>query len=172
MSNLLHKEVVGLFTGVTFEIRRIDLFDYMRELNDLPFLVAPSILKELDSLGEQLKTLPKEQQDTTNDKTKRFFLSHGIVRLKYPEADWQKPNIWYGDEDACPDGMVGLADLGTDAMLLVQQIMEFSFKIGAMPALAGFFRERGGDANAGPNSDEIPSEAIGATANGNNTGDS
>jgi hypothetical protein len=96
-----------------------------------------------------------------------FFLSHGIVRLKYLDQEqWQAANIWYGPDEACPDNMVTVADLGSDGDFISGEIMSYSFALGGMQAYADFFRGNSAG-NAGLGSAEVQPEAVPVTANGN-----
>ena len=173
MPNPLRKEITGLFTGVAFEIRRVKLRDYMAVLRDLPVSIVPSTVKELKDLEvmrDNVTKLTKEQIEDMEKKTVEFYLSRGVTRIKYPGEDWRVPNIWYGEDGRCPDGMVCVADFGADIDAIVQEISLYSFHVGGAPDLTGFFRDGGGGAGPGPGGGEVPPQAVGDAATGNHTG--
>ena len=159
MANKLRQEIVGPFTGITFEIRRVKISDYMRELKDLPFSLAPGTTQELDKLKDSLEQLTPDQLETANNKTLLCFLKNGLARMKYPGEGWTPPNIWFGDNDACPDDSVVISDLGSDADLVSGEIAQLSFNLKGVKALEGFFRGAQ-QQSPGPGSEEIRSETI------------
>ena len=173
MSNPLRKEITGLFTGVSFEIRRVKLRDYMAVLRDLPVSIVPSTIKELKDLQimhDNASKLTKDQLRELDQKTTEFYFSRGITKIKYPGEEWKTPNIWYGPDGGCPDGMVCVADFGTDIKLIAQEISVYSFHVGGAPDLTGFFRDGGGGTGSGPGGGEVPPEAVGDAPSGNHTG--
>lgn len=159
MANKLRKESLAPFTGITFEIRRVKLGDYLRELKDLPFSLAPGTLEELDKIKDSIERLPAEKQADVNDKTLALFLTKGVTRMKYPGEDWRKPNIWFGAEHDCPEDFVVVADLGTDADLIAGEIAQLSFDLQGVKALQGFFRDAQ-QQPAGPSGQEVRPEAV------------
>jgi hypothetical protein len=173
MANPLRKAVVGLFTGITFEFRKVRLKEYMAILRDLPMSVLPSTMNELRDLKlvtENLSKLSKEQIEELDHKTAEFYLVKGLTRLKYPGEEWRNPNIWYGREELCPDGMICMADLGNDLDQIIQEIAAYSFHLGGEPELVGFFRERMGGADAGSGGEPIQGQAVGSPSEGNGAG--
>ena len=160
MANKLRKIVVGAFTNISFEIRRVKMGDYLREMKDLPFSLAPGTMADLDKLKDAVESLPREKQDEANSRACELFLSKGIVRLKYPDEEaFRAPNIWFGAESECPEDHVTLADLGTDADLVAGEIAAYSFDLVGVKALQGFFRQEQQSA-LGPSGEEIRSEAV------------
>lgn len=159
MANKLRKQSLGPFTNIMFEIRRIKIGDYLRELKDLPFSLAPGTMAELDKLKDALESLPRDKQDDANQKTLLLFLSKGVVRMKYPDEEWRTPNIWFGADADCPDDFVTVADLGTDADLIAAEIAQYSFDLQGVKALEGFFREQR-QSDSRPGSEEIRTEAV------------
>jgi len=159
MANKLRKEIIGPCTGVRFELRRVKIADYMREMNDLPFSLAPGTVEELDKLKDTIEKLPKEKLDELNARSMRLFLGKGIVRMQYPNEDWQAPNIWLEDDADCPDGFVTIADFGSDADLISVEIAEFSFNLQGVKALTGFF-QRKESVDPAPRGEEIRTEAV------------
>ena len=108
MASKLRQEIVGPFTGVTFEIRRVKISEYMREFKDLPFSIAPGTAEELNKIKESLESMAPDALEQANAKSLALFLSKGIVRMKYPDEEWIAPNLWFGAEDSCPEGLVRL----------------------------------------------------------------
>ena len=159
MANKLREQVLGPLTNVQFEIRRVKIADYMRELKDLPFSMAPGTITELNKITEQIEKMPVEKQDELNQKSINLFLGKGVVRMKYPDEDWRAPNIWFGADDACPDDSVTVADLGSDADLVSGEIAALSFNLKGVKALEGFFREQQLPSPR-PDSEEIRTEAV------------
>lgn len=159
MPNVLRQQFLGPFTNIMFEIRRVKISDYMRELKDLPFHIAPGTQAELQKLETEVAKLPPEKYREVNDRATRLFIENGLVRMKYPGAEWIKPNIWFGDGAACPDDLVTMADLGTDADLLVREIATLTFDLKGVKALEGFFRGQLA-ANSGPSGEEVRPEAV------------
>ena len=159
MANKLRQEVMGAFTGVRFEIRRVKISDYMRELKDLPFSLAPGTTEELDKLKDSLERLTPDQLETANNKTLICFLKNGIVRMQYPDEDWIAPNIWFGEESECPSDRVLVSDLGSDADLVAGEIAQLSFNLKGVKALEGFFRGAQ-QQPAGPGSEEVRTETV------------
>ena len=159
MANKLRQTVMGPFTGITFEIRRVKISEYMRELKDLPFSMAPGTTAELDKLKDSLEKLTPDQLEEANSKTLLLFLDKGVARMKYPDEDWSKPNIWFGDESACPDTHVLISDLGSDADLVAGEIAQFSFNLKGVKALEGFFRGPQLE-SPGPSSEEVRTETV------------
>ena len=158
---------------MSFEIRRVKLRDYMAVLRDLPVSIVPSTMKELKDLEvmrDNVTKLSKDQIEDVEKKTVEFYLSRGVMKIKYPGEEWKAPNIWYGPDDLCPDGMVCVADFGADIDAIVQEISTYSFHVGGAPDLTGFFRNGGGGPGPGPGGDEVPPEAVGVAATGNHTG--
>lgn len=160
MSNPLRAEAIGPFTGVVFEIRRVGMGDYMRELKDLPFSLAPGAAKDLEKITEAVAKLPPEQQTDLNNRSIKLFLSKGIVRMRFPGEEWRKPNIWFGNDDDCPDGHVTVADLGSDADLVCAEIARYSFDAkGVKAQLEGFFRGPQLE-SPGPDGETVRTEAV------------
>ena len=144
----LRRKFTGLFTGIEFEIRRVRLLDYMREIGSLPAGIVPSVAEQLrkfaDDLGEKAGDPEHESRSV------RLFLSKGVVR----------PKIWVGDESECPEGQIPVDDLGTDSDLVARKVAEFSFYMPGLEDLDKFFRGPGAGA-AGPGSEEVLGQAIG-----------
>jgi len=159
MANKLREQVLGPLTNVQFEIRRVKIGDYMRELKDLPFSTAPGALSELSKITEKIEQLPIEQQDDLNQKSINLFLSKGVVRMKYPDEDWRAPNIWFGSDDTCPEDKITVSDLGSDADLISGEIAALSFNLKGVKALEGFFRGQQ-LAPVGPDSKEVRTETV------------
>lgn len=150
---------MGPFTGILFEIRRVKIGDYMRELKDLPFSLAPGTIEELDKLKDSIESMPPEKQEDVNQKTLELFLSKGVTRMKYPDEDWRAPNIWLGNDAECPDDSVTISDLGTDADLIAGEIAQYSFDLKGVKALEGFFRKEL-QSSPGPSGEEVRPEAV------------
>lgn len=161
MANKLRKEILAPFTGVWFEIRRVSLSEYLQEMKDLPFSLAPATQEELQKLKDGMDKLSPEEQRAANDKATNLFLRQGIVRLKYPGEDWIKPNIWYGNEDECPADHVLVKDFATDAALLVQEIANYSFNILGGQPIEGFF-PKSKLSGPGPSGEEVRAETVDA----------
>jgi hypothetical protein len=162
-ANKLRKQVLAPFSGVLFEIRRVKLAEYMAELRDLPLSLAPATVEELQKLKDSFETMSRPDQEKANRRAMVVFLSKGIVRMKFPDEDqWRKPNIWYGDEEECPEGAVSLDDLATDADLLVQEIADYSFNMLGGKPFEGFFRQQG-STDPGHGSQEVRPETVEST---------
>ena len=160
MKNKLHREVVGPFTGIIFEIRRVKVSEYMRELKDLPFSLAPGTTEELGKLNDALEKLTPGEQELVNTKSMNLFLSKGVVQMKYPEDEaFSRPNIWYGEDGLCPEDHVLVCDLGSDADLVAGEVAQYSFNIKGGKALEGFFREKQLEP-AGPSGEEVRAETV------------
>ena len=168
MPNKLHKQLLGLFTGIEFSVRKVLMSEYMQEMADFPFAIDPKIAADISKFSDEVRKLEPAKRTEANDKATKFFLSKGIVEIKYPDEDnWQRPNIWYGEDSACPEGMVSVKDLGSDADVIAPQIAEYSFSVRRNKAFADFFRESS-SGDTGPSSDEIPPETVIPSTNGNN----
>ena len=166
MPNILRKTIPGPFTGIHFEIRRVRVREFMQALGELPFPIDAKTLMDMKALQESVAQLDEVKKAQVDRKSTDFFLQHGIVKLKYPEGEWQAPNIWYGPDEACPDNMVTIADLGSDGDYISGEIMSYSFVLGGMQAFANFFRgNSAGDAGHGGT--EIQPETLPLTPNGN-----
>jgi hypothetical protein len=159
MSNLLREEVLGPCTGIRFEIRRIRHYDYLREMRDVPFSVAPGTKEELDKLQQALEAMPAEKREEIDARAERVFLTYGIVRMKYPgEENWRKPNIWFDDELTCPEDHVTVRDLGSDGDLVVKAIARLTYNLKGVEALEGIFRQQQ-RADSGPGGEAVRPEA-------------
>lgn len=160
MANKLQLQKLGPFTGIMFEIRRVSMAAYMQELKDLPFSLAPGTAEELEKLrdGSAVEKLTPQQKDDLNRKTLNLFLSQGIVRMKYPDEDWQAPNIWFGAGE-CPESHVTVADLGSDADIIAAEVGQYSFNLKGVKALEGFFRDQQQSAT-GPSGEEIRDASV------------
>ncbi len=154
------KRIICPFTLQEFDIRRVDIRFYMRDLGVLPVDTSKSVAQDLAQIdGESLKR--KSEEPDFEDKSVRFFLTHGII----------SPKIWFGEEDECPDDQIPYLDLGADRWFLAEQIAEWSSSVGDLSSLEHFFfGDRPGDLR--PSGEAVRKTANGTPANGNDsTGD-
>lgn len=125
MDNSKFRKMVKLpISGAEFEIRRIDPFEYSREIGELPLSILPQVSKELSEGGEQTEVRAETR------KTVRFFLEHAVV----------SPKVWFGPDEECPEGQVIAADLGIEKWILMAAIVEYSDMVGSMEKMSFFFR--------------------------------
>ena len=107
------KKITGPFTRQEFEICRLRLRDYMREMGALPVDTVGSVSKQLETFSENLKASAGSDGEL-EEKSTRFFLSQGV----------RSPKIFFGDEDKCPEGQLPVALLGSDLDFLRQQLLD------------------------------------------------
>lgn len=150
-----YKTITGFFTNQEFTIRKIRIKDYMVELGILPVEISDSVSEQLKKFADSLKE--KTQHDPGAEaKTLKFFLTKGVV----------SPKIWFGPESECPDDHILLDDLGSDADVLVGQIVNFSLEMPGLQSL-GPFPEQPGAGDAGPGGETVLPETLPITPNGN-----
>jgi hypothetical protein len=154
------KKVTGPVTGQEFEIRKVSIGDFMRDIGDLPVAASTTLTEQMalleTKLAKKLDADPNAEKDLT-----KFFLERGVVA----------PRVYFGEENQCPEDQICLADLAGDSTFLVGQIAEFSFELRGLQELANFFRGAGA-ANLGPSSQEIQGATPQALANGNGAAES
>lgn len=149
------KTVLGPFTGQEFEIRRVDIRHYMRDLGLIPIETDTSILKDLTELDPEATREKVKNDPTLEEKSVEFFLRHGII----------SPKIWFGPEAECPDDEIPLIDLGTDRWFLAEQISAYSSNVEGMKALEPFFFG-GGTPDTGHAGEEVREVANGGASGG------
>jgi len=110
------KDITAPFSGQRFTIRRVRFIDYMAELG-----FAVSTADKLRSAVEELRT--KTSDKDLEEKTTRFYLSHGVV----------EPKIWFGAEAECPPDEICFADIAADVGAIVSEIVEYSTAVAIQP---------------------------------------
>ena len=110
------KTITAPFSGQRFTIRRVRFIDYMAELG-----FAVSTADKLRSAVEELRT--KTSDKDLEEKTTRFYLSHGVV----------EPKIWFGAEAECPPDEICFADIAADVGAIVAEIVEYSTAVAIQP---------------------------------------
>ena len=148
--NHLRKKITGLFTGLDFEIRKVRILDYMRDLGGLPGDVSPSIAEQLRKFADSVRA--KGEDRDYQARTVEFLLKRGVV----------KPKLWFGAEEDCPEGQIQFEDLGSDADFVAQRVAEFSFEMPGLGKMEKFFRGTGAGA-PGPGSEEVRAETVAVT---------
>ena len=113
------KDVVSQYTGQTYKIRRINIFDFIKDMGVLPVATADPVKDELKSSMDQLAEIEKEDPEGFTNRAVTFYLSKGVIF----------PKIFFGDSDDCPEEEIALEDLGNDANFLVEHITNFSTKL-------------------------------------------
>lgn len=147
MSNPLRK-TVDLPIGVSFEIRRLDLFEFMADVGGLPGSVLPTVIARLKEAGTDEPSAEAERKSLADQRhMMEAVLARGVV----------KPRIWFGDEGETPDGQIHHADLGIWRWALMQEVIAFS-----SPEVELFsrFLRRAGAGIAGPDGQEVRPEAL------------
>ena len=147
MSNPLRK-TVELPIGVSFEIRRLDLFEFLTDVGDLPARVLPAVMERLKETGADEPSAEAERKSLADQRrVMESVLARGVV----------KPKIWFGDEGETPDGQIHHMDLGIWRWALMQEVIAFSSP--EVEQFAGFLR-RAGAGVAGPDGQEVRPEAL------------
>ena len=149
----LRKKIIGLFTGIEFEIRRARLIDCIREVGSLPNLANPSIQAQLKQFATDVSQ--KGDDPEFEQRMTRMLLEKGVV----------SPKIWFGDDEKCPEDGVCVADLGSDADYVAGQVATFSFDMPGLRSLDTFFRGPGAGV-ARSSGEEIRAEAVCDAGNG------
>lgn len=156
MENKLHK-MVELPIGLTVEIRRLDLFEFMAKVGDLPSRILPGVMASFKTEENgQAKESEKSKAniDEQTDMMKQI-LTTAVV----------SPKLWFGDEQSLPDGFVYHLDLGAWRWVLMQEIISFSSDSQELDKLTEFFRGAGSVSPGQPGS-EVPQDTVGAGDDG------
>ena len=152
--NPLHK-TVDLPIGLSFEIRRLDLFEFMADVGNLPGRVLPAVMAKLKEAGAEEPGPANAKVLTEQRRMMELVLTSGVVA----------PKIWFGGEAATPEGHIYHADLGIWRWALVQEVVTFSSAAGEVEKFVRFFRGAGAGA-AGPDGAALRQDAVGAGGDG------
>ena len=113
------REITSQYTGQVYKIRRINIFDFIKDMGVIPLGTADSVREELDKGLDRLGEVEKLDPDGFSDKAVNFYLGKGVL----------SPKIFFGDSDSCPEEEIALEDLGNDINFLVENITNYSTKL-------------------------------------------